>query len=472
MAPNRRRLNLEPATTSATRSLRLRSAGVSVAASLQIEEESLPYIEPLESRVLFAAGVAAAAAAHRVVRAGSVDPRYVPPASSYLRLFGVRVQSSGRDLMFSPVGNQGATTISADQPDGTPDTQFNQNMAASLPANLSVDDFQVESDDKIVVFALGLPGSVGAPADVLRLNPDGTLDTSFGTDGVTPLPKASEVYSSAMQARVESGGQIVLLFGDDLMRLTPAGTLDPSFGTGGILQFASSSNPVNSVGLAVQPDGKVLLSAMVSDAKSDTQVPTMLRFNVDGTRNVTFGIGGQATLAPAAHIGDVSVGDLAVSPNGDIDFYVYYSGPLVSSHGYVEQLTTTGAIHLRFGNHGRASAALLSVGHNALGLMLVDAKGNIILASVQEVGYPSIGGVIPLHYATDYGGVLRLTPAGHRDPTFGNNGVRILDVGLTDIGNAQAQAWFYPPNGDIVAQVNIMGKGITTNALLDSRLRT
>ena len=372
--------------------------------------------------------------------------------------------------MFSPVGNEGALTITADQPDGTPDAQFNQNVAASLPANFDVSDFKVESDDQIVVF-----GTVGLSADVLRLNSDGTLDTSFGTGGVTALPAEDhEVYSPATQVQVEPSGQIVLVFEDDLTRLTPAGTLDTSFGTGGILQFASSSNPLTSEGLTLQPDGKVLLSALVPGPKADTESPALLRFNVDGSRDVTFGIGGRVTLAPAAPNGKVSVVDAAASPNGDIDVYLYhnnyYNGRDVSA-GYIEQLTTTGAIKLRFGNHGRASASLLSGGHHVPGSMLVDAKGNIIVGSVQEFGSPSIGGLIPLEYATDYGGVLRLTPTGQRDPTFGHLGIRIVEVGQTDLETGQAQAWFYPPNGDIVAQVLIIGKPTTTSAILDSPLR-
>jgi hypothetical protein len=163
---------------------------------------------------------------------------------------------------------------------------------------------------------------------------------------------------------------------------------------------------------------------------------------------------------------------MALTSEGRIDVDLGYDAGQYGEVDSVVQLTANGSVNLRFGNDGRAGIALLGAGHSLGGAMLLDAQGNIVVASMQQFGIPSPGGVgSNIRYATDYGGVLRLTPAGQRDPTFGRLGVRILDVGRTDSPVAGTQVWLYLPNGDIIAEFEILEKGVATDALLDSPLR-
>ena len=102
----------------------------------------------------------------------------------------------------------------------------------------------LQSDGKDVVVGTLLSGSdlLTDFADVTRLNADGTVDTTFGTNGVVTLPGQSKDEGQAVA--IQSNGDIVAanLFtpgtGTGLQevgvyRLNADGTPDTSFGTGG-----------------------------------------------------------------------------------------------------------------------------------------------------------------------------------------------------------------------------------------------
>jgi uncharacterized delta-60 repeat protein len=99
----------------------------------------------------------------------------------------------------------------------------------------------IEADGKIVVAGSSdARGEVGRSGDIkdfalVRYNPDGSLDRSFGSGGkvLTPFVGNAEAQAVAIQR----DGSIVAAGGGAgyfaLARYTARGTLDPTFGTGG-----------------------------------------------------------------------------------------------------------------------------------------------------------------------------------------------------------------------------------------------
>jgi uncharacterized delta-60 repeat protein len=131
-----------------------------------------------------------------------------------------------------------------------------------------------------------------------RYNANGTLDTTFGTNGkVTTIPAGQSEY--AMSMAVDTSGRIVVAAGTDwgmatLVRYTPNGALDTSFGTGG----AHVTNiPVfaNQESIALQPDGKIVLAVTSPDQAPNSPGVITARFNVNGTADSTFGSSGVVT---------------------------------------------------------------------------------------------------------------------------------------------------------------------------------
>src|SRR5678815_3391148 len=140
---------------------------------------------------------------------------------------------------------------------------------------------------------------------VARYNPDGTLDNTFGSRGRvrTDFPGLAAVPSSVV---IQSDGKIVVAGGAfplftflgnfELVRYNPNGSLDTSFGDGGIVTtfFPQGSYAFD---VALQSDGKIVAAGTVFVAfdpgeMSDTDF-ALARYNPDGTADTTFGSGGQ-----------------------------------------------------------------------------------------------------------------------------------------------------------------------------------
>jgi uncharacterized delta-60 repeat protein len=144
------------------------------------------------------------------------------------------------------VGNAGPGFSSFDAgairllPDGTLDPSFGGDGRVTFDLGTSFDELSavdVAPDGTIV--AIGR----AAEALVVRLEADGDLDPSFGTNGVaTPGILGAQLD----RVRVQADGAILVagyrqVPASELVvaRLTPAGTLDPTFGTGGVVTYAN-----------------------------------------------------------------------------------------------------------------------------------------------------------------------------------------------------------------------------------------
>lgn len=406
------------------------------------------YVEALEHRRL----LSAAPARPHVLRAGSIDPIFANNGVSAGARQSASIQSNGRSLIiFDPSSYSSIGLIEGLNPDGTPDTAFDQTVAKTFPANFSPEAINVEPDDRIVVSGtIGLPGQ-NPPCACVGLNADGSLNTSFGIDGIATVPLSTNSADGVSAA--SDGGKIILLSSDfagspsfRIACLNANGSLTASFGNGGVLTFTvPMAVQISSPLYAIQPDGRVLVLTdahyLVPHRVNDAMRAVLFRFNLDGSLDSNFGVAGQVTLASQA----AWVRDMELQTNGDIDLY-FGNG----QSGFVEQLESDGAVNLKFGSAGRANVALLSTGHYDRGEMLVDAEDRIIVAGVQEIGEADVGGVgDPGHRGSDFTGLVRLTAAGRRDPAFGRNGVAILFHQFVYFSSSTT-AWFSGANQDIV----------------------
>ena len=165
-------------------------------------------------------------------------------------------------------------------------------------------DIVIQPDGKIVAGGVGGtdPGFLSFDFSVARYNPDGSLDPSFGVGGkvVTDFDNGSTDEASAIA--LQPDGKIILagetfgIFGTRfaLMRYNPDGSLDASFGNGGKVatDFEVFPNLAEATALALQPDGKIIAAGVVFDV--DTRFNFALaRYNPDGSLDPSFGNGGK-----------------------------------------------------------------------------------------------------------------------------------------------------------------------------------
>ena len=157
-----------------------------------------------------------------------------------------------------------------------PSTEFGGHFSVSVVA--------VEADGKIVIGGQ-FDQFNGVQRDgIARLNPDGSLDTSFGFDDPGRLNN-SLVGCLAIQTdgKIVIGGQFRFIYDtarNDIARLNPDGSLDTRFDPGS----GTDDTPTS---VAIQTDGKVLISGFFSQVNG---VPRsgIARLNANGSLDMNF----------------------------------------------------------------------------------------------------------------------------------------------------------------------------------------
>jgi len=181
--------------------------------------------------------------------------------------------------------------------DGTLDSAFN--TTGSLVT--TPDGFTNPISHSIAVQQNGGVISTGEMADistgqtslyVMRQYADGIIDLSFGANGLYIRPNAfGNAVTTLADNRIVAVGYNMgpptssLL----LLQLTSSGSLDASFAGGEVIYNNGIGSAVGTA-VALQPDGKVVVTGYTFGG-SENEV-LALRYNIDGTPDVTFGPGG------------------------------------------------------------------------------------------------------------------------------------------------------------------------------------
>jgi len=147
----------------------------------------------------------------------------------------------------------------------------------------------VQPDGKIIA-----AGHYGGQCALARYHADGTLDNTFGTNGkvITSVDDESIINAIALQPNgkiVAAGYSFNLNSFQDyktLVRYNANGSLDNSFGVNGIATVSDGSF----TGVAIQPDGKIVATG----TRNSSETVDVIRFNANGTPDNTFGVQGIA----------------------------------------------------------------------------------------------------------------------------------------------------------------------------------
>jgi uncharacterized delta-60 repeat protein len=227
-------------------------------------------------------------------------------------------------------------------------------------------------DGQVVAVGSLLSGTAGNLA-VTRFNPDGSIDTSFGTKGteIIPLTDGSGTYQveSPADIAVQSDGDIDILAtamptGSSVneflvVQLNPNGPIDTTFGTSGFAWIDFGSNP-SSYGsraefMAIAPDGKIVA---VGESSGGSAAFTIARLNTDGTLDTSFDGTGMATITilPGGGSNDIyEVGGVVVEPDDSVvvaGSVIVPSNNSELSEGFVARLTPAGTLDPSFNGHG------------------------------------------------------------------------------------------------------------------------
>ena len=188
-------------------------------------------------------------------------------------------------------------------PDGSLDRSFGGDGRVSTRFGFSsgARALVLQPDGKPV--AAGVSGLGTAPEDfaLARYNPDGNLDTSFGTGGLVRTDFGGGELAAALV--LQPDGKLVAagvnFFDEDiaLARYNPDGNLDTSFGSGGLVRTDFGGSESVSA-LVLQPDGKLVAAGFGRVGRVGSFV--LARYSPNGSIDTSFGAGGMALTSSAA----------------------------------------------------------------------------------------------------------------------------------------------------------------------------
>jgi len=213
-------------------------------------------------------------------------------------VYSVSIQADDKIIVggsFTSYNGEPCNNIVRLNTDGSLDTSFDFGTGASSYVYSSV----VQSDGKIIIGGNFTTYNGTARNRIARLNTDGSLDTSFdpGTGA------SSYVYNCNMQVdgKIVIGGNFTTYNGtarNRIARLNTDGSLDTSFvpGTG-------ASSYVNTA--LIQPDGKIIIGGAFT-SYNGTARNRIARINTDGSLDTSFnpGTGANSYVYASALQGD------------------------------------------------------------------------------------------------------------------------------------------------------------------------
>ncbi|HLM03079.1 MAG TPA: FG-GAP-like repeat-containing protein [Pyrinomonadaceae bacterium] len=356
--------------------------------------------------------------------------------------FGGRAEAAAGDLdqSFGVQGRRIKTVLNS-QP------QFGHDFFSS--------DIVVQPDGKILVAGYAFDSQLGDSLVIVRYNPNGTLDSGFANGGVFRYEHGNvystdKLYGIALQpdGKIVGVGRVTVGNGDPafvVIRLNPNGTFDSTFDTDGIVvkNFFSSIDEATEV--AIQPDGKILVSGWVTQGGVNDGLSydfAVVRYNPNGTQDTGFGDGG-VVFTDFGGRGDIAQASV-LQPDGKLVVagWVSVQGSLYDFG--LARYNPNGTLDATFDGDGKV---VTPVGNNLSELLrgIALAPGGKIVAT-GDMYNPSIPGGSSGH--SDIA-VVRYNQDGSLDQSFDGDGKFVYDSNIND-RNESGEDTIVQPDGKIL----------------------
>ena len=243
--------------------------------------------------------------------------------------------------------------------DGSLDNTFGTNgvfNSTNISGLQTIYDLVILSDNSIIVLAYS--NNAAYYGFIIKITSNGTIDTSFGTSGII---RFSNFFAKAME--LQSNGKIVIggdyftgsVFSFKIIRLNPNSTYDLSFGNDGI---NNNGITITYFGLneyfkdfTIDKDEKIIL--LGSTLVTPNFHHLLAKYNTDGSLDTNFGTNGKLILTPV----DIENYNSPISPStqSDKQIVVVGSGDVL----LIYRLSKNGVVDKSYGINGIVSSATL-----------------------------------------------------------------------------------------------------------------
>jgi len=353
------------------------------------------------------------------------------------------IQSNGKIVVAGsnvPPPENTAITLARYNTDGSLDSTFGNAGIVAFNTDNGGPPFglAIQSDGKIVFAA---PNNI--VLNVFRLNSNGTLDTTFGTGGIASV-STFLVGATPGGMALSPNGKILVAVAGSLVQLLPNGQLDSSFGTGGVAPLLQTAG-------ALAFSGQPLVLSNFGSA-SATQ------YSSNGSLNTAFGVNGQAPSLgfPGAIVllGKGNFGSSKFIVAGALPIAAVPPGGNTPQAFILVRYNGNGTIDTTFGTNGAEVTTFPGENYSAVLALAVQSNGDILAAGVTK----NQSGGSPSDFA-----LARYTANGPLDTTFGNNGLVTTGFGTNGDNLASASALAIQSDGKIIAG----GSNVSPNGVSD-----
>ncbi|MGV3695993.1 T9SS type A sorting domain-containing protein [Flavobacterium sp.] len=297
----------------------------------------------------------------------------------------------------------------------------------------------LQTDGKIV--AAGFMNTVnGFDFAVVRFNANGTVDPTFGINGITTGHPG--VTSFCDGVTIQPDGKIILI-GHTLssvaasnefvaMRFLPNGQTDNSFGNNGTVTTTTGVGSTIATSIIIQPDGKIILAGHTANNTTFRWETILVRYHANGSLDDSFGQNGM--VITALPVLDCTITALALQPDGNIVAAGYTGTGPSGNQILVIRYDSAGQLDPSFANNG-ILIATPGVGSNTEVSSLLLTNSKIIL-----------GGSVNVSNG-EHSFLTCLNANGTIDTSFGTNGTTVSVFGEHDSISSLA----IQPDGKIVS---------------------
>jgi uncharacterized delta-60 repeat protein len=348
-----------------------------------------------------------------MAQAGSLDPTFGTGGIVVTTFGGVNntfasaaaIQSDGKIVvagLIPPAQDLGEQGLARYNTDGSLDSSFGTGgiVTTNVGAALGI---AILADGKIIV-----GGAAFLAVQAARYNSNGTLDTTFGTKGIATVrpfsPTAFDASTGGLA--LQPDGKILVAAGSALVRFLPNGQIDSSFGTGGVAPLVSTATVITLVS-----GGKILIASSFNSLPPAAS-GTIARYNSNGSLDTSFGLNGQAaTLGPASAIKLLSNGQFLVAGSFQTSIG---TPPAPNNFGVaLTRYNSNGTIDTTFGSQGGVVTPFTGNIDAVAFALAIQSNGDIVAAG--QAGSEAPDG--PSSFA-----LARYTANGQLDTSFGTDG--------------------------------------------------
>jgi uncharacterized delta-60 repeat protein len=302
------------------------------------------------------------------------------------RAAAIAVQANGKILVAGTARNAGTDldefALVRYGADGLPDPLFGKLGRATLGIAAGAAEavaVLLQPDEKILVAGTVFTLGSGYDFALVRFQPNGTLDSSFGINGtaITDVAGSAEMLRAialGADGKIAAAGYAAnqpVGYDVALVRYHPNGLPDLSFDGDGKLTKDISGGDDYANALAIQNDGKIVVAGG-SMATTISFVNTLARFNSDGSPDNSFDEDGVQTTA----FSGFSVVSAAMA--------LQHDGAIITAGTAYNPAKGTGAIAARYLANGRLDSAF-GDGGRAVTLLAGDEQANAIALTTNRV---------------------------------------------------------------------------------------